>query len=152
MAINWDYKKEENEYKELEIGNYRVRIAEAVQEISKSGKDMIKLVLEVSGTLHKLWYYIVFLPENAKMTNKKLTQLFDSFGIGYGDFVLANWVGKVGACRVKHDEEGKARVHYFIDKSGQTTLPAWEEPKSGSGTPSGIQQPVLNCVDDDLPF
>lgn len=152
MAIaNWNY-KEENGYKELEAGAYRIRIAEATTAVSQSGRDMIKLVFDVSGTKSKLWNYIVFLEDRPEITNRNLTQLFDSFGIDRGDFILNHWIGKVGACQVKHDEYGKAKVHFFIDKSAQSSLPAWAEPKSGNGTSSAMQQPVLNCVDDDLPF
>lgn len=141
MAItNWNY-KEENGYKELEVGAYRIRIAEATTTVSQSGKDMIKLVFDVSGTKSKLWHYIVFLEDRPEITNRNLTQLFDSFGINRGDFILNHWIGKVGACQVKHDEDGKARIQWFIPKNKQTELPAWQE-----------NNDVISVKEDSLPF
>ncbi len=62
-----------------------------------------------------------------------LTQFFDSFkDIEEGDFNMANWIGKVGACVVKHEEYNgniNAKISYFLNKDKQSDLPAWVEPE-----------------------
>ena len=161
MAINWkfnadDYK--ENDFKPLDPGDYRVRIAEAEETTAKSsGNDMIKLTLDVSGHASRLWYYLVLSPDNPQRVNQKLGQIFSSFGITPGDMNVANWVGKVGACRTKHDQyngETKAVVSYFLSKEKQETLPPWQE-APGKASVTGNTLAGFEGVasdENDLPF
>ena len=152
--VNWNFNAadyEEQNFKPIPIGDHRVRIASAEEQTSSSGKQMIKLVLDVSGYNATIWHYIVFMPDNQKLTNQKLGELWNSFGIPQGNFNLQSWVGKVGAAKVKHEDyngESNAKIAYFINKNKQDKLPAW---KDASSTNVLID---FTPVDDqgDLPF
>lgn len=154
MSIDWNFNAndyEEQSFKPIPIGDHRVRIASAEEQTSGTGKQMIKLTLEVSGYSSTIWHYIVFMPDNQKLTNQKLGELWNSFGIPQGNFNLNSWVGKVGAAKVKHEEyngESNAKIAYFINKDRQDKLPAWKEPNKSSGGFEEIPTPT----DDDLPF
>ena len=134
----WDFKREENKFKPLAEGVYRVRIKSADKAISKSGNDMLTLQFEVSGSRAILYHYIVFMNDKPEITNRMLTQFFDSFkDIEEGDFNMQNWIGKVGAVKVKHEEYNgnmNAKISYFIHKDKQAGLPAWIEPETGIKT------------------
>ncbi len=139
----WQFKREEAEFEELAEGRYRVMIVDAEMAVSKSGNDMLVIKLLVSGTKKNLWNYITFLDDRPEITNRMLTQFFDSFGIEDGDFNLKGYVGKIGGCQVKHDEQGRAKVQYFLNKKQQKELPEWQGEK-----------PVFTPVEEkeELPF
>lgn len=145
--MEWNYQREESTFEEIPVGEHRVRIADAEKAISKNGNDMLVLTLDVSGYKSRLWHYVVFMPDHPEITNRNLTSIFDSFGIADGDFNLANWKGKVGACMTKQDEFG-AKVRYFLSKKKQEKLPPWQEPDSAP------KKPQLQAFDDpeDCPF
>ena len=134
--INWNFDSNdytEQSFKPIPVGDHRVRISSAEEQTSNSGRQMIKLILEVSGYSNTIWHYIVFMPDNQKLTNQKLGELWNSFGIQQGNFNLNSWVGKVGAAKVKHEtynNEPSAKIAYFINKDRQDKLPAWQEPNS----------------------
>ena len=136
--VNWNFNAadyEEQSFKPIPIGDYRVRIASAEEQTSSSGRQMIKLILDVSGYSSTIWHFIVFMPENQKLTNQKLGELWNSFGIPQGNFNLQSWVGKVGAAKVKHEDyngESNAKIAYFINKSKQDKLPAWKDASSNN--------------------
>ncbi len=121
----WQFKREETEFEELAEGRYRVMIVDADMAVSKSGNDMLVIKLQVSGTNRNLWNYITFLDDRPEITNRMLTQFFDSFGIADGDFNFKGYIGKVGGCQVKHDSDGRAKVQYFLSKKQQEQLPPW---------------------------
>lgn len=152
--VNWNFNAadyEEQNFKPIPIGDHRVRIASAEEQTSNSGRQMIKLVLDVSGYSATIWHFIVFMPENQKLTNQKLGELWNSFGIPQGNFNLNSWVGKVGAAKVKHEDyngEPTAKISYFINKSKQDKLPAWQE--TGNTNVSIDFTPVDET--GDLPF
>lgn len=148
----WNYQRVESEFEEIPVGQYRVRIKEVTKEISQAGRDMIKLIFDVSGQARPLYHYIVFLDDRPEITNRNLTQLFDSFGIADGDFNLANWKGKVGGCSVKHDDEGRAKVQYFLNKKQQERLPDWVEAGSTSNPAPKREMKEVEVDDEDLPF
>lgn len=154
MSINWNFSADdytEQNFKPIPVGDHRVRIAEAEEQTSSSGKQMIKLVLNVSGYNSTIWHYIVFMPENQKLTNQKLGELWNSFGIPQGNFNLQTWIGKVGAAKVKHEEyngESNAKIAYFISKDRQEKLPAWKD-GNASATSGWVEVPV---EDGFLPF
>lgn len=156
----WNYQRDESRaFKPIPEGDYRIRIKSAEKAQAKTGKDMLSLTFEVSGQSSKLFHNIVFLPDRPEITNRNLTQFFDSFkDIPEGDFNTANWIGKVGACKVKHEEYNgntTARVAWFISKDKQGGLPAWVEPENGSNTTMGASGPDVNVpanVDDEVPF
>ena len=147
----WDFKREEQHFEPLPEGRYRVRIKQADKATSKNGNDMLVLQLEVSGTKRILYNYIVFMLDRPEITNRLLTQFFDSFaGIEEGDFNMTHWIGQVGAATVKHQEyqgEIRERIGYFIPKDKQDDLPPWKEPEGGV-TVQGFSQ----VADDDIPF
>ena len=146
--MEWNYQREESTFEEIPVGEHRVRIADAEKAISKNGNDMLVLTLDVSGYKSRLWYYVVFMPDHPEITNRNLTSIFDSFGIADGDFNLANWKGKVGACVTKQDEFG-TKVRYFLNKKKQEGLPPWQEPSESGGK----KKPQLEEIDeDDIPF
>lgn len=140
----WQFKREEAEFEEIPEGRYRVAIVGAEMAVSSKGNDMLVIKLLVNGTKRNLWNYITFLDDRPEITNRMLTQLFDSFGIEDGDFNLNGYIGKMGGCQVKHDQDGRAKVSYFLSKKQQETLPPWkgEVPKF---TP-------VEGDDDDLPW
>lgn len=159
----WEFKREEQNFSIIPEGVHRVRIDEAERQVSKSGKDMIKLTLAVSGYNSHLFHYIVFLPDRPEITNRNLTQLFDSFtGIKPGDCNEVNWVGKVGAAKVKHEEyngDMVPRVGYFIKASKAKNLPAWQEPENSDKPPVSKPAPgaageagFVEAGEEDLPI
>ena len=92
---------------------------------------MLVFQFDVSGSSKVIYHYITFLPNNPSVTNGQLTQFFDSFkDIQDGDFNFINWIGKVGACKIKHEEyngEKRERISYFIKADKQKDLPPWQE-------------------------
>lgn len=133
----WSYKRQERQFSVIPEGEYRIRINEVEKKKSKSsGRDMLSFKFDVSGRNSMLFHNIVFMEDKPEMTNRLLTQFFDSFkDIPEGDFNLSNWVGKVGACKVKHEESDynggsvQARIHYFISADKAVNLPPWSEPE-----------------------
>ena len=154
--VNWNFNAsdyEEQSFKPIPIGDHRVRIASAEEQTSNSGRQMIKLVLEVSGYNSTIWHFIVFMSDNQKLTNQKLGELWNSFGIPQGNFNLQQWVGKVGAAKVKHEDyngEPNAKISYFISKSKQDKLPAWKEPTNVAATGQSIGTVIEN--DENVPW
>ncbi|MDR1874571.1 MAG: hypothetical protein LBQ90_06120 [Synergistaceae bacterium] len=131
--IGWEYNAQdyrENNYQIVPVGDHRVRIEEADERRSKTGKDMIRLTLKVSGFHGKIFYYLVFDPQNTQMTNQNLGAIFESFGIPVGEMNILLWRGKVGAARVKHTTyqgEQRPAVSWFLSRKKQAGLPPWEE-------------------------
>ena len=155
--INWNFNSndyEEQSFKPIPVGDHRVRIASAEEQTSNSGRQMIKLVLNVSGHNATIWHFIVFMPENQKLTNQKLGELWNSFDIPQGNFNLQQWIGKVGAAKVKHEDyngELSAKIAYFIGKDRQSKLPAWQEPSNAILTGGGFDE-IPTPDDGDLPW
>lgn len=160
MAIQWNFNANDVEegFPLIPVGDHRLRIASANEKKSSSGNDMIELSLDVSNYPGRLFYYLVFLPNNTTMTNTNLKRFWDSFGIESGNLNTASWVGKVGAGRVKHEEyngDQTARISYFIERKKQDKLPAWVEKSSGGNSndltpmPDSMQSPFSV---DDLPM
>lgn len=159
--MDWNYQRDESKggFTIIPPGVHRIRIVSAEKATASTGKQMLTLKFDVSGHNGKLFHNIVFLPDRPEITNRNLTQFFDSFSdIAEGDFVLANWTGKVGACSVKHEEyNGKtqARVEYFIAKDKQASLPPWKEPENGANAVLGAgaaNTAGFAGLDDVVPF
>lgn len=133
--INWNFKPEHYDpnrgFELIPVGTHRVRIEKAQKKISeKSGYEMVELELAVSGYGSKLFHYIVFMPDREEITNQNLGQLWDSFGLKPGNLEEQSWVGKVGACKVKHEPyngETRAKASYLVLRSKQGDLPPWQE-------------------------
>ena len=157
MAImNWnfnanDYK--ENDFAPIPVGDHRVRIAKVEEAKSKNGNDMLVLTLDVSGHSGSLWFYLVFMPDNPQVTNSRLGQIFDSFGINPGDMNINNWVGKVGGARVKHEAyngEQTAKINYFLSRGKVESLPVWQDTPGKASVTGGSG--MVDISGDDLPF
>lgn len=155
--INWDYnaKEAEQEFELVPEGKHRVRIVSVEEKTSKSGNDMLEITLNISAFPGKYKYWLVFMPDNTKMTNVRLKQLWDSFGIKEGNVNTDEWVGKTGAAKIKHDVydgETRAKIDRFVDPEG---LPAWVE-KAGMGKAVQAAKKQgftdITVEDDDLPF
>lgn len=148
----WNYQREEAGFAPLPEGKYRVRIKDADKAVSKNGNDMLILQLEVSGSTKVIYHYIVFMNDKPEITNRMLTQFFDSFkDIPEGDFNMKNWLGKVGAAKIRHEEyngEKRERIHYFIAADRQGDLPPWREADGSS--PSDAFE--VSADVDDMPF
>lgn len=153
----WEYKREESTSERMVIpeGEHRIRIKSADKAVSKSGNDMLKLTFEVSGYNSLLFHYIVFMADRPEITNRMLTQFFDSFkDIPEGDFDTSHWIGKVGAAKVKHEEYNgnkSAKIHYFIRANKQNELPAWREPTNNTAS-TGNAEMIVTPPTEDLPF
>lgn len=154
----WEYKRTEStEFQIIPEGEHRIRIKGADKQVSKIGNDMLKLTFEVSGYSSLLYHYIVFMPDRPEITNRMLTQFFDSFkDIPEGEFDTNKWIGKVGACKVKHEEyNGKqsAKIHYFINANKQGSLPAWKEPTNNTtASTSNTTGGYADIAIEDMPF
>lgn len=142
----WDYQREEQTFKKIPEGTYRVRIDDAEMTQSKAGNDMIKLTIAVSGQSRTVWDYIVFMPDNPSITNAKLTAIYDSFGIPDGNMKLSDWAGKVGAAKVKHDGDYE-KIHFYLSRDKASSLPAWVE-----GRTQAPGKSALDMLDDEVPF
>lgn len=145
--MEWKFERVEQKFEVLPVGKYRLRIKDAEKAVSKnSGNDMLIVTLEVSGSNQTLIHYIPFLADKPEVTNRMLTQFFDSFGID-GDFNLANWKGKCGGCQTKLEEfdgNERAKISYFLSKKQQEELPAWQDGQT--------KKVELTPVEEDLPF
>ena len=156
MGIQWQFNSadyEESNFGIIPVGDHRVRIANAEEKTSNAGNDMLVLTLDVSGHSGRIWERVVFLPDNPQMTNRKLGQIFDSFGITPGNMNFASWVGKVGGARVKHETyngENSAKVSYFLSRSKVDKLPAWKDSAGKASVTGGT--PAIPDLDDDLPL
>lgn len=156
----WNFKREESNGFESHIpeGKHRIRIKAAEKAVSKSGNDMLTLQFDVSGYNETLYHYITFMTDRPEITNRNLTQFFDSFkDIQEGDFDTSHWIGKVGACTVKCEEYNgnrKAKVGYFIHKDKQGDLPPWKEQLDGGNTTPTDKDGFMTIPDnmDDMPF
>lgn len=147
----WNFQREETANNQLiPEGTHRIRIKSAKKAVSKNGRDMLALQFEVNGYSTQLYHYIVFMPERPEITNKYLTQFFDSFAdIPEGDFNTANWTGKMGACMVKHEMyngQQSPKIVWFVHRDKQFDLPKWVEdivvPPVKSSSETNVSGPV----------
>lgn len=151
---NWTFdanQYEEQDFSIIPAGDHRVRIADVEEKVSKSGNEMYEITFEVSGHNSKLWFYLVLDQSDPKKTNQRIGDFFNSFGItthalGSGK----QWIGKVGAVRVKHEEYNgnmSAKVAFVLNRKNQEKLP----PAQFSGT-AVAPTPMAAVSDEELPF
>lgn len=148
----WNFERVETKFEDIPVGQYRLVIETVEKQVSQAGRDMLKLTFKVSGQARKLYHYIVFLDDRPEITNRNLTQLFDSFGIEDNSFNLNSWIGKAGACMIKHDEEERAKVQYFLNKKQQEKLPPWQEVTADASKAPKQAMTEVEVDDEDLPF
>lgn len=149
---NWTYDPSQYQEKNFEIipvGDYRARIADVTERTFSSGNSGYEITLDINGYNAKMWMYLILDASNPAQTNQRIGEFFDSFGIkGVNMGTGKQWVGSVGAVRVKHREyNGKTRadVAYCIGKNRQDKLPAWKG--SAPAAPSAQVE-----IPSDLPF
>lgn len=143
----WSYNREESSFTLIPEGTHRIRINSVEKVVAKTGREMLAFKFDVSGYSSMIFHNIVFMEDRPQLTNRLLTQFFDAFpGIPDGEFNLQNWIGKVGAAKVRHEEyngDKNAKIHYFVAADKQKDLPAWVEPKRESNTSgSAASRPV----------
>lgn len=145
----WNYERTESEFEKIPEGRHRIMIRNVEKTESQAGNEMLKFEFNVSGTNSRLFHYIVFLPDRPEITNRNLTQFFDSFtDIEDGNFDFMSWIGKVGAAEVEHDGE-YVRVKRFLPKRAQASLPPWKD--AGNNTTT-MMSGFTEVDDDDMPF
>ena len=155
---NWTFDAslyEEQDFSIIPAGDHRVRIEGVEEKVSKSGNEMYEITLAVNGYNSKLWFYLVLDQSDVKKTTQRIGDFFDSFGItdksmGSGK----QWIGKVGAVRVKHEEYNgnmSAKVNYVIKRKNQDKLEPWKVMAS-NGTAIPKLTPVAPVAQEDLPF
>ena len=157
--IDWKYNPanyEPESYGVIPAGDYRVRIEEAAEKISQSGKEMIRLKLKVNGYNIPLWHYVVFdssTEESRKRTDQRLGSIYESFKIERGNLEVRDWVGKDGGVRIRNrtDSNGELRseVHYVLSGKRTSELPAWQEDRDVKETPDW-DKPAANYGTEDI--
>lgn len=120
MAIEFNFnediaKKVEAEHRPqpLDIGDYTVRIKEAIEQKSKNGFDQIHLTLEVLDKTYTIHHYLTF--NGSDWMHNTMKNFWGCFGLPIGNMNTQSWIGKVGKVHTKNDEWG-TKVHYFIEK------------------------------------
>ena len=140
---------EEQDFQIIPVGDHRARIEDVVEKTFSSGNEGYEITLAVNGYSSKLWYYLVLDRNDPKKTNQRIGDFFNSFGIT--DHHLGSgkqWIGKVGAVRVKHEEYNgnmSAKVAFVINRKKQDNLAPWKEVGGTAPTP-------VNVAHEDLPF
>lgn len=144
----------EQDFAIIPVGDHRVRIFDVSERTFNSGNEGYEITLSVNGYNSKLWYYLVLDKSDPKKTNQRIGDFFNSFGIT--EFSLGSgrqWVGKVGAVRVKHEEYNgsmTAKVAYVINRKKQEKLAPWQNNGSAPAPASGFQEG--NVAPENLPF
>jgi hypothetical protein len=153
---NWTFdpsQYEERHYAVIPVGDYRARIADVQEKTFKSGNNGYEITLDINGYNSKLWFYLVLDKSNPARTNQSLGDFFNSFGItNYNTGTGKQWVGCVGAVRVKHEQyngENQAKVAYCIARDRQEKLAPWKNTGTTQAAPAAQTQVE---IPDDLPF
>ena len=151
---NWTFdpsQYKESDFQVIPVGDYRARILDVVEKKFSSSNEGYEIVMEINGYNSRLWTYLVLDPSDPARTNQRIGDFFNSFGItspamGSGK----QWIGMVGAVRVKHEEyngENRAKIAYFIGRSRQDKLAPWKN----YATAHAVATPSVT-IPDDLPF
>ena len=131
---NWNFdatQYEEQDFQIIPAGDHRVRVEDVVEKTFNSGNEGYEITLAVNGYSSKIWFYLVLDRNDPKKTNQRIGDFFNSFGIA--DHSMGSgkqWIGKVGAVRVKHEEYNgntSAKVAYVINRKKQDKLAPWKE-------------------------
>ena len=145
---------EEQDFSIIPAGDHRVRITDVEEKTFRSGNEGYEITLAVNGFNSKLWFYLVLDQADPKKTNQRIGDFFNSFAITTSQ--LGNgkqWIGKVGAVRVKHEEYNgsmSAKVAYVINRKNQDKLEPWKTTSNGITIPK--LTPVASITETDLPF
>lgn len=150
---NWNYDPSQYKEKNFEIipvGDYRARITDVAEKTFNSGNQGYEITLEINGYNAKMWFYLVLDSSNVAQTNQRIGDFFNSFGItGNAMGSGRQWIGKVGAVRVKHEQyngENRAKVAYCLNQSRQEKLEPWKNTGAAPAAAPEVEIP------DELPF
>ena len=153
---NWTFDPhsyEEQDFSIIPVGDHRVRIEDVVERTFSSGNEGYEITLAVNGHSSKLWFYLVLDRNDPKKTNQRIGDFFNSFGVTDSNLGTGKqWIGKVGAVRVKHEEyngTNSAKVAYVINRKKQDKLAPWT---SGGATPVSAPVQPANTIPEELPF
>ena len=143
---------QETDFAIIPAGDHRVRIIDVLDRKFNSGNEGYEITLAVNGYNSKLWFYLVLDASDPKKTNQRIGDFFNSFGITDHNMGSGKqWIGKVGAVRVKHEEYNNAmsaKVAYVLNRKNQDKLAPWKE--NAGVAPMAPVAPVIN--ETDLPF
>lgn len=155
--IEWNFNEKDffaSTLHAVTAGQYRVRIADAIEGVSRRGFDMITMTLDIAGFKRQLRYYIVFMPDKPDWTDRNLYNVWQAFGITVGDMNISHWIGKTGAAEVVDDiYNGRAtvKIDRFLtpDEAGYLAPYNWETgEKPADINPDGYNPANKN----DIPF
>lgn len=136
----------------IPVGDYRARIEDVVEKKFSSGNEGYEITLAINGYSSRMWFYLVLDASNPAATNQRIGDFFNSFGIvGNAMGSGKQWVGSVGAVRVKHElynGENRAKIAYCIARNRQDKLAPWKNP--GNAQPQAQVAQVE--IPSDLPF
>lgn len=112
--------QEENSFENLPEGTYLVRIKEAIEQTSKTGKPQIKLTMELVDHNNRLmWHYFTVVQED--WFQRQVLEFYDCFNLPHeAKLNTMSWIGKVGKVATKNDEYGM-KVKRFIKAEKPTT-------------------------------
>ncbi len=151
---NWTFdpsQYEEKNFEVIPVGDYRARIEDVQEKTFKSGNEGYEITLAINGYSSRMWYYLVLDKSNPARTNQSLGDFFNSFGItNYALGTGKQWVGKVGAVRVKHElynGNNQAKVAYCLARNRQDKLDPWKGTATATVTEPGVVE-----LPDELPF
>lgn len=91
-------------------GDHKIRIKEAKEEVSKTGKKMIAITYLVQGSNSVPFVDRII---EGDYFNVNITRFFDAFRIDRGQFNMNLWIGKEAMAHFEH------RVSEYTDKNGQ---------------------------------
>jgi hypothetical protein len=163
MGFTDDYKPDYDGGGEaLQAGEYKAAIQEAYIDKSASGKQMIKVILEIRGK--KFFWYLV----EGDWFNANCTRFFVCFSIKAGNFDFMTWEGKTGKVEIDRDERNNKyfRITSLVPPNGNGAAHGNQEnsyrpPASGSQNRDSRngrdEKPDQNRDDedrfsDDIPF
>ena len=130
---NWNFDPsmyQEKQFEIIPVGDYRARIEDVTERKFNSGNEGYEITLAINGYSSRMWLYLVLDHSNPARTNQSLGDFFNSFGItSYALGTGKQWVGSVGAVRVKHEAyngENRAKIAYCIARNRQDKLAPWK--------------------------
>lgn len=119
-------------YDDIPDGIHRCRILSARKDVSKSGRDVIRIVLEAYGYDPKLTHYVTFIPERPDFASRQIAEIFSSSPNIDGEYELRRWSGHECACEICHENfngRDTAKVARFVPASAQEWLPHFDDPR-----------------------
>lgn len=136
-------------FKEFKIGDNYARISKVEEKLSESGNPMLEITFadEDGATIR---YYIV----DGEWKLSRLKQLYQAFGIPFGETNIQRWIGKWGivVCKAGEPYNGKVynKVHYVRPDTDNhapktTQQSAQPNPAYANNTPD-------DNFADDIPF